>query len=154
MVRYASDRGVRMGFNTNGTLLTPARSRELIEAGLGWLHVSLDGATAATYEGVRDGSDFALVRRNVLALVATRRRLARENPDLSLVFVAMRRNIGELQDVVRLAGEWGVGRLWVQNLSHSFSDTDPAGAYAEIRAFAAAEALWATPDPAVVEAFD
>jgi radical SAM protein with 4Fe4S-binding SPASM domain len=41
----------------------------------------------------------------------------------------------------------------VQNLSHSFSDTDPAGAYAEIRAFAAAEALWATPDPATIDVF-
>lgn len=30
----------------------------------------------------------------------------------------------------------------MQNLSHSFSDTDPTGRFAEIHAFAAAEALW------------
>src|SRR3712207_707633 len=48
MIEYASARGVRMGFNTNATLLNATRSERLIRAGLDWLHVSLDGATAAT----------------------------------------------------------------------------------------------------------
>lgn len=63
----------------------------------------------------------------------------------------MRRNIGELPQLVRLASEWGVGALWVQNLSHSFSDTDPSGSYAEIREYAAEEALWNGGDSADVD---
>jgi MoaA/NifB/PqqE/SkfB family radical SAM enzyme len=59
LVRYAAARDVRTGFNTNGVLLRRQRSRELIAAGLAWLHVSLDGATAATYEDVRHGTAFA-----------------------------------------------------------------------------------------------
>lgn len=154
MVEYAVARGVRIGFNTNGTLLTPERSERLVLAGLDWLHVSVDGATAATYESIRDGSDFELVAANVRELVAARRRHAREKPALSLVFVAMRRNLSELPALVRLAAEWGVGHLWVQNLSHSFSDTDPAGDYRQIREFAAAEALWREPDEEVAATFD
>src|SRR5205823_14172901 len=91
--------------------------------------------------------DFAKVERNVVGLVDVMRQLGATRPTLSLVFVAMRRNIDELPDVVRLAAAWGVGRLWVQNLSHSFDDTDPAGAYREIRAFAETEALWQECDP-------
>lgn len=153
MIEYASARGIRMGFNTNGTLLTRERSRRLVELGLDWLHVSVDGATAATYEGIRDGSDFERVRRNVADLTGVMRELGAEKPDLSLVFVAMRRNVLELPALVALAAELGVPRLWVQNLSHSFSDTDPAGAYSEIRDYHVREALWAGPDPSVDRAF-
>jgi radical SAM protein with 4Fe4S-binding SPASM domain len=142
MVEYASGRHARMGFNTNGTLLTREVSERLVRAGLAWLHVSLDGATAATYEGIRDGASYDRVRRNVADLVDVKRRLGTESPRLSLVLVAMRRNIGELPDVVRLAASWGVEQLWVQNLSHSFADTDPSGSYQEIRRFAEEQALW------------
>src|SRR5215211_4128033 len=146
MIEYAAGRGIRMGFNTNGTFLTQERSEQLIRAGLDWLHVSLDGATAATYEDIRHGSRFDVVRTNVIALVETKQRLEAELPRLQLVFVAMRRNIRELLQLVRLASKWGVGALWVQNLSHSFSDTDPSGNYAEIREYAAEEALWSGGD--------
>jgi MoaA/NifB/PqqE/SkfB family radical SAM enzyme len=146
MLEYAAGRGVSMGFNTNGTLLTRDRSRRLVELGVDWLHVSLDGATRATYEGIRDGSDFDRVRANVIGLVETMRELGADRPEISLVFVAMRRNVAELPDLVRLAADWGVPRAWVQNLSHSFSDTDPFGAYRGIREFHRDEALWAGRD--------
>jgi radical SAM protein with 4Fe4S-binding SPASM domain len=141
MVALAAARGIAVGFNTNGTLLTRDRADRLVAAGLAWLHVSVDGATAATYEGIRDGARFSRVRRGVEAIVAAKTAHGAELPELSLVCVAMRRNHHELPALVRLAADWGVGRLWVQNLSHTFSDTDPAGRYEEIRSFAAAETL-------------
>jgi radical SAM protein with 4Fe4S-binding SPASM domain len=153
MIEYAATRGVRVGFNTNGTLLTRPRAERLVATGLDWLHVSLDGASAATYNSIRDGSDFELVRRNVRGLVDVMHRVRAERPELSLVFVAMRRNVDELPALVRLAREWGVGRLWVQNLSHSFDDTDPAGDYRQIRRFAAAEALWQSEQEAASKRF-
>jgi radical SAM protein with 4Fe4S-binding SPASM domain len=142
MIEHAARRGCRVGFNTNGTLLTAKRAERLVRAGLAWLHVSVDGATAATYEGIRDGASFDRVAANVRSLIEVKRRLGADRPDVSLVFVAMRRNVHELPDLVRLTASWGVGKLRVQNLSHSFGDTDPAGSYAEIREFAAREALW------------
>ncbi|HET9213819.1 MAG TPA: radical SAM protein [Gaiellaceae bacterium] len=152
MVEYVAARGVRVGFNTNGTLLTEERAERLVHAGLDWLHVSLDGATPETYERIRRGSSFATVERNVRGLVHVLRRLRAERPVLSLVFVAMRRNLCELPDLVRLAAEWEVGRLFVQNLSHSFDDTDPSGAYSGIRDYALEEALWGDDDHAEAEA--
>jgi radical SAM protein with 4Fe4S-binding SPASM domain len=146
MLEYAAERGIRAGFNTNGTLLTRPISERLVALGVDWLHVSLDGATAETYEGIRDGSDFARVNENVRNLVDVMQERRAVRPTLQLVFVAMRRNLHELPHLVRLAAEWGIGRVWVQNLSHSFSDTDPSGSYREIRDFAAAEALWRDTD--------
>jgi radical SAM protein with 4Fe4S-binding SPASM domain len=146
MVAYAAERRIDVGFNTNGTLLTPARAERLVRAGLAWLHVSVDGATAETYESIRDGARFDRVRRGVAAIVEAKRNLGSSRPDVRVVFVAMRRNHHELSALVRLVAQWGVDKLWVQNLSHSFSDTDgldEGPGYAAIREFTAGEALWA-----------
>ncbi|HZD79573.1 MAG TPA: radical SAM protein [Actinomycetota bacterium] len=154
MIAYAAERGIRMGFNTNGTLLTRSRAVRLVRAGLGWLHISVDGATAETYESIRSGSDFDRVTRNVRGLVEAMRERSASEPELSLVFVAMRRNVRQLPDMVRLAASWGVPRLWVQNLSHSFADVSPMTDYRGIGEFTAAEALWTDRDGEVEDLFD
>jgi radical SAM protein with 4Fe4S-binding SPASM domain len=161
MVRHAAGRGIEVGFNSNGTLLSRDKAEELIDAKLGWLHVSLDGATAATYEDVRHGTDlrphpgqFERVVRNLRGLVEARRAAGSERPRIELVFVAMRRNVHELPALVRLAGDIGVDSLWVQNLSHTFADTDPAGDYAAIRRYAEEEALFGDAEESMLAAFD
>jgi radical SAM protein with 4Fe4S-binding SPASM domain len=154
MIAYASARGIAVGFNSNGQLLTPERSERLVSSGLSWLCISVDGATAETYEAIRGGARFDRLERHVPALMAAIARRG-SGPDVSLVFVAMRRNIAELPDLVRLAARWGVPRVRVQNLSHSFDDTDPSGSYADIRRFAAEQALWTGSDhDRAGEAFD
>ena len=154
MLEHLAARGIEMGFNTNGTLLTRERAERLVDLGVSWLHVSLDGATAETYEDIRHRSQFELVRRNVAGLVEVMRERGAERPELELVFVAMRRNVHELPALVRLAAELGVPTVWVQNLSHSFSDTDPSGDYREIREYAEAEALWAGQNAEAERIFD
>src|SRR4029450_4091466 len=49
MIRAAKDRGLTGGVNTNGTLLTGRRIDELLDSGVDWLHVSVDGATPRTF---------------------------------------------------------------------------------------------------------
>ena len=147
MVRHAASRGVEVGFNSNGTLLTRPVAEELVEAGLGWLHVSLDGATAATYEEVRHGTDFRArsgqfdrVVSNLRGLVAARN--GAERPRIQLVFVAMRRNVRELPALVELAADVGVDSVWVQNLSHDFGDTGASERYGPMREYVDEEALF------------
>lgn len=146
MLEHVKARGARAGFNTNGMLLTRDVSARLIELGVDWLHVSLDGATPGTYEGIRDGADHAVVVDNVSGLVAERAARGSRLPRVLLVVVAMRRNVDELPSLVRLAASLGVDGMWVQNLSHTFADTDPAGSYAGIRRFAETESLLVDPD--------
>ena len=151
MLRYATDRGIAVGFNTNATLLTRSRADALVQAGLSWLHVSLDGATAGTYERIRDGANFQTAVSNLTGLVAAKRAAGASNPWIRVVFVAMRDNVAELPALVELLAWAGVDELRVQNLSHTFSDTDPAGSYEEIRQFAADQALWTEADHAAAD---
>jgi radical SAM protein with 4Fe4S-binding SPASM domain len=147
MVGHAAGRGIEVGFNSNGTLLTRPIAERLVAAGLAWLHVSLDGATAATYEEVRHGTDFRArpgqferVLANLRGLVAARGGGAR--PRIQLVFVAMRRNVEELPALVELAADVGVDSIWVQNLSHDFGDTGSSEAYGPMRDYVGEEALF------------
>jgi MoaA/NifB/PqqE/SkfB family radical SAM enzyme len=151
MIRAAKERGSAVGFNSNATLLNRRRADELVAAGLDWLHVSLDGATAETFEAIRDGATFGTVTANLAGLVAARTAAGSGTPWIRVVFVAMRRNIAELPDLVHLVAGLGVDEIQVQNLSHSFSDTDPAGEYDEIRQYAVDQALWTGGDRAAAE---
>ncbi len=142
MVRLAGARRVEVGFNSNATLLSRATADELVGAGLDWLHVSLDGARAGTYEAIREGADFDKVVGNLAGLVAAKRAAGGAKPWVRVVFVAMRRNVAELPELVELMGRVGVQEVRVQNLAHDFADTPDGGPYAEIRSYTAAEALW------------
>jgi radical SAM protein with 4Fe4S-binding SPASM domain len=146
MVGAAVARRITVGFNTNATLLNRRRAAELVDSRVDWLHVSLDGAGAAAYEAIRDGADFDAVVANLAGLVEVKRAAGSATPWIRVVFVAMRDNVTELPDLVRLLGRIGVDELHVQNLSHSFSDTDPAGRYDDIRRFTADQALWTGAD--------
>ena len=148
MVSLAHERGAEVGFNTNGMLLTRERSVQLVALGLDWLHVSLDGAEPATHEHIRGDAEFARIADNVRGLVAVRREAGAGRPELALNVVAMRRNVHEIPAIVRLAAAWGVERVWVQNLSHSFGDRADDPSYAAIREFTAGEALWDGDEPA------
>jgi MoaA/NifB/PqqE/SkfB family radical SAM enzyme len=70
MIAAAVRRDIRVGFNTNATLLNRRRAAELVASGLDWLHVSLDGATPASYEAIREGAHLDTVVANLAGLVA------------------------------------------------------------------------------------
>lgn len=152
MIEAAVRRGIRVGFNTNATLLGRRRAEELVASRVDWLHVSLDGAGPGAYEAIREGARFDTVIGNLAGLVRAKRAAQSATPWIRVVFVSMRDNVDELPDLVRLLGRIGVDELRVQNLSHSFDDTDPAGRYAEIRAFTAGQALWSGADRERAEA--
>jgi len=142
MIATAVGRGIRVGFNSNATLLHRRRAEELVASGVDWVHVSLDGAAPAVFEAIRDGARFDVVVRNLAGLADAKRRAGSATPWIRVVFVAMRDNVAELPALTRLLAKVGVNELRVQNLSHDFADTDPAGAYQEIRQFTADQALW------------
>ena len=116
MVSKAKCIGSPVELITNGTLLTEELSRQLIEAGLDVLWVSLDGATPESYADIRLGALLPEVLANVTRYrdihLAYRNRL----PQMGIVFVAMKRNIADLPAVMRLGRKLGTDRILVTNV--------------------------------------
>ena len=77
---------------TNGQLLTPEKSRELIESGLTRLMISVDAASSETYAAMRPGGDFELLVENIESFLAVRFALGSRLPLLRLSFVMSRLN--------------------------------------------------------------
>jgi MoaA/NifB/PqqE/SkfB family radical SAM enzyme len=87
-----------------------------VDAGLDNLGVSLDGATPETYRAVRPEGDFPAAVGGLEAMAAAKAHLGRDNPQLAVHFVAMRRNLAELPRLVDLAREAGAGAVVVSHL--------------------------------------
>src|SRR5258708_2877705 len=109
ILRAAAARGVpNLTFFTNGTLLTDATIAAILETHVTEICVSLDGATAPTYEAIRRGACFEEVIGNVRRLIAARAARGRPEPRVRFDMVLMKRNIHELPSLVELAASLGV----------------------------------------------
>ena len=108
--------GARTELITNGMLLNERMGRDLIEAGLDLLWVSIDGATPESYADVRLGAELAQVIANVARFSKMRKGGHHPRPELGIAFVAMKRNIADLPAVLRLGLELGAKQFSVSNV--------------------------------------
>jgi radical SAM protein with 4Fe4S-binding SPASM domain len=102
-------------FNSNAILLDPAWQDKLLSAGLDEYRISIDAAHAALYARIRGVDAFDRVVSNVTAF-ARRIAAAGAGPRLSLWCTAIRENLGDLPNLVRLANRIGVGEVYVQRM--------------------------------------
>jgi MoaA/NifB/PqqE/SkfB family radical SAM enzyme len=124
MVAQVKSVGATAEMITNGTLLTKERSRQLIDADLDMLWVSLDGATPESYADVRLGAALPEVLANLIGFREARWATHFSSyfvdyhlkPQLGIVFVAMKRNITDLPAVLRLGNRLGTHRFLVTNV--------------------------------------
>lgn len=141
MVERAVGRGIKVSTNTNATYLNARRAEQCVTSGLDAIHISIDGATAKTYERIRVRARFERVIANVAGLVATRRRLDSASPRIRMVVVAMRENLHEFPDLVRLAHRLAIDTVFVQHLCHDFGESSLPAYYRPMRDFVDAETL-------------
>jgi radical SAM protein with 4Fe4S-binding SPASM domain len=122
MVRHLKARGTYVLFNTNGTVLTVKRGRELCDTGLDELRVSLDAADARTFLLVRGKDYFNRIVRNVRAFTEMQRREGLARPRVSLWLTGLKETVAQLPDFVRLAHDIGVGEVYLQRLVYFDKD--------------------------------
>ena len=115
MIAQAKALGASVEMITNGTLLTAERSRQLLEAGLDTLWVSLDGATAESYSDVRLAESLPLILDNLTAFHDLRVH-SPAFPDLGIAFVAMKRNINDLPALLRLGQRLGANHYSISGV--------------------------------------
>lgn len=71
-VAYATQQGLSTYIISNGSALTRARSRRLVEAGLSEMRISFYGMRPETYNAVMQGLDFERTKANVLEFLKIR----------------------------------------------------------------------------------
>jgi SynChlorMet cassette radical SAM/SPASM protein ScmF len=105
LLRHIRAEDLGLTIETNGLLCTPEIVDEIKQCKNPFVSVSLDGAKAETHEWVRgvEGS-FEMALQGIRNLVA-----AGFKPQI--IMTLMRRNVGEIDDIIRLAEDIGAGSV-------------------------------------------
>lgn len=101
MIGYARKNGVmdiRVG--TNGMLLDDDAARRLIDSGLTRLEVSVDAASPATYNHIRQGGNYYRLLKNIFRFLELREKAGTEFPLLRVSFLKLDENRRELPDFI------------------------------------------------------
>lgn len=114
MVKYASEKKLKVGFTDNFTLMDRNKSFNLIEAGLDSMHVSFDSSSKQKFEEIRGGANFDQVLDNIRIFVRTRRELNSRRPTIMLHSTISRENIGEIQQLISLGESLEVDGIYLR----------------------------------------
>ncbi|RMF58920.1 MAG: radical SAM protein [Calditrichaeota bacterium] len=117
MVKYATDRGIKIRVSTNSTFLDDEYIEKIFWSNLSSIIVCLDGASKETHERYRIGSQFEKVRDGIRRLSLTRRKLGRELPFIRLQYLVFSYNEHEIEDIIEMAEEMQVDQLALKNVS-------------------------------------
>ena len=104
----ATKAGCETGFLSNGLLLKAEKLKKILEAGINWICISMDGATAEMYNKIRVGSNFDRVSENVANIARLR---SGKIPKSMINFVLMDTNIHQMEAIVQLAARLGVDQV-------------------------------------------
>jgi radical SAM protein with 4Fe4S-binding SPASM domain len=95
-VRYAKAKGIReVGMISNGSLITEAVARGMVEAGLDAINISVDAAGREVFESTRIGLKYDKVIGNIERLVKIRAESGKRRPKLILSFVRQNNSADE-----------------------------------------------------------
>ena len=122
MIRRAKETGRTVELITNGTLLRDDISKEIVEAKLDMLWVSLDAMEEKSYASIRSGAEYTDVLANITAFNKNRRYFTNDtHPDtfstrLGIAFVLMKRNLTEFKKLLTHVNVLGVSDIKVSHL--------------------------------------
>jgi MoaA/NifB/PqqE/SkfB family radical SAM enzyme len=117
MIRYAEERDIRVRVSTNSTFLGEQDVENIFASGLSSIIVCLDGATKATHERYRIGSNFEAVKAGIERLSLRRHALERQKPFIRLQFLVFSYNEAEIASIIDLAESMRVDQLALKNVS-------------------------------------
>jgi putative metalloenzyme radical SAM/SPASM domain maturase len=119
MIRLSRERlpaSARISLTSNGTLITPDLAKEVLEAGLDGITLSMDSLEADQFPAIRDGTPLKTVTECLETFVNLRERHKKDSFHIGISFVAMERNIQELPWLIQFAADHHVNAVWVNNV--------------------------------------
>lgn len=117
-LELAEEYGLKLDVVTNGTLLGADKERlNKILWNSAFISVSLDSPVRRTYESIRVGADFQQVMDNMRLVQECRRLMPGDRrPLFNINMVLMKRNLGEVQQMIRLAKDLGADCVRITDL--------------------------------------
>jgi len=96
-IAYAKSKNLNTYIITNGSLITRARAKSLIEAGLDEMRVSFYGMRPETYNVVMERLDYHVATSNLLGFLEERASRGMKKPKLELSYLVMKENESDVE---------------------------------------------------------
>jgi len=116
MISRCKSMGYAVEMISNGSLLTEPISAALIDAGLDWLFVSLDGSDSGSYENIRPGANYEEVVGNIMRLQLMKNERNSVSPRIGIELVATKANFSRLPFMRKVVDELKAERFVVTHM--------------------------------------
>lgn len=111
MIEYAQSRNVGTNLSSNFSVLKPDDIERLLDSGLEYLIISLDGTDQESYNQYRVRGNFDRVIENVKLLLERRNARGQKLPVIEWQFIVMKHNEHQIEEAEEMAKELGVDLL-------------------------------------------
>ncbi|PCJ66604.1 MAG: hypothetical protein COA73_00930 [Candidatus Hydrogenedentota bacterium] len=111
MIEYARDNNVGTNMSSNFVLIKPDGIEKLLDSGLEYLIISLDGTSQESYEQYRVRGDFDKVVENVELLIKRRNERGQKYPFVEWQFIVMKQNESQVEEANEISKKIGVDLL-------------------------------------------
>ena len=105
MLALLKERGIFVEFFNGAHLLTPDIARELVRMGVDKIWISMEAATAETYEKIRVGAKFDKVLSNIRGLFKAKEELGSAVPEIWFHYIINTLNVQEMPQYVDLVAD-------------------------------------------------
>lgn len=112
LAEYATKKGIRITFSTNGILITEEKAKKLAEIGVTYCGISVDGDEPRHDHMRAKAGAFQETLRGI-------RNCRKYGIRVGLRFTATAENIGDIDAIFRLVEREGIGRLCIYHLVYS-----------------------------------
>jgi len=114
MVAYANKKDVYTATSSNAHYFTPENAKKTVESGLSKVIISIDGITPETYKKYRIGGDLDKVLSGTQELIKQKKEAKSSTPHIVWQFIVFGHNEHELEEVKKMANEFGVDELAIK----------------------------------------
>ncbi len=122
MIEYCTEKGISTYINTNGTILTETKSRELISSGLSNLSISVNSFNEEVFAKTRSGASIAKISENIKRFIEIKKELGISKPIVSFRAILMKETEPYMEELVRKSNEIGIDVLYIQLFMSSVAD--------------------------------
>lgn len=116
MVEYASKNNIITSVSSNFVTLSKEDTEKLIDVGLDYLIIGLDGATEEAYQKVRPGGKLETVIQNTKFLVDKKKMRNSKIPYIETQYITFQENSHEVEQVKNLSVSLGANRHLIKDL--------------------------------------
>ena len=122
-VRYAAGKKIYTQTSTNAQLMTEEVCRDLVDAGLDRIIISLDGSDQESYSTYRREGDIQKVTQGIRILNRMREQAGSRKPLIVVQFLVFRHNRDQVTDVKKMANNLGADRIWIKSAQIEYPET-------------------------------